>query len=189
MSRAHRCNRLKSLSRLHEAETLPIDNLSSLWWSYLNASFYGSGIMISLNNIGAGETEAIKYWSLYHGVYTMEFILEFIQNAPQSAVQEAKIKLIMITKISSDLINIWLLVRLEGMAFGKFHQLEEKKQSKTLAKSGLIQVLCSRDRYPVQLGIPSLNCLKWYLNWSKAVIFYVLVHVSVLSNPLKCIHT
>ena len=171
--------------------------------------------MISLNNIGAGETEAIDMtneldlqkslsnawqliqdqvlefipWSLYHGVYTMEFILEFIQNAPQSVVQEAKIKLIMITKISSDLINIWLLVRLEGMAFGKFHQLEEKKQSKTLAKSGLIQVLCSRDRYPVQLGIPSLNCLKWYLNWSKAVIFYVLVHVSVLSNPLKCIHT
>lgn len=89
----------------------------------------------------------------------MEFILEFIQNAPQSVVQEAKIKLIMITKISSDLINIWLLLRLEGMAFGKFHQLEEKKQSKTLAKCGLIQVLCSREKYSVQLGTPSLNCL------------------------------
>ena len=93
--------------------------------------------MISLNNIGAGETEAIDMtneldlqkslsnawqliqdqvlefipWSLYHGVYTMEFILEFIQNAPQSVVQEAKTKLIMITKISSHPINIWLLLR------------------------------------------------------------------------------
>ena len=97
------------------------------------------------------------------GGYTMEFIQWSLywstENAPQSVVQEAKIKLIMITKISSDLINIWLLLRLEGMAFGKFHQLEEKKQSKTLAKSGLIQVLCSRDRYPVQLGTPSLYCL------------------------------
>ena len=90
------CNSLKSLSRLHAAEMPTIDNLSSLWWWYLNASLYGSGIMIPLNNIGAGETEAINManeldlqkslsnawqlvqdqvsefipWNLYHGVYT-----------------------------------------------------------------------------------------------------------------------